>query len=156
MIRLDTVGLNYVKHISRIFIYSFMYLSKIYNRRSILQMTIYSSILLSIYLFIYVWAPTFFWHVCICICTITSRLINSLTYILIYMFCMFLSIYLSIYLTIYLSIYLSIRSHPLFTPTNVFRIPFIQYLSERYMYEICKCIRNIFDINICSLYISLH
>ena len=144
MIRLDTVGLNYVKHISRIFIYSFMYLSKIYNRRSILQMTIYSSILLSIYLFIYVWAPTFFWHVCICICTITSRLINSLTYILIYMFCMFLSIYLSI------------RSHPLFTPTNVFRIPFIQYLSERYMYEICKCIRNIFDINICSLYISLH
>ena len=105
MIRLDTVGLNYVKHISRIFIYSFMYLSKIYNRRSILQMTIYSSILLSIYLFIYVWAPTFFWHVCICICTITSRLINSLTYILIYMFCMFLSIYLSNYLPIYLSIY---------------------------------------------------
>ena len=86
MIRLDTVGLNYVKHISKIFIYSFMYLSKIYNRRSILQMTIYSSIFLSIYLFIYVWAPTFFWHVCICICTITSRLINSLTYILIYMF----------------------------------------------------------------------
>ena len=137
MIRLDTVGLNYVKHISKIFIYSFMYLSKIYNRRSILQMTIYSSIFLSIYQCL---SPYIF-----------------LTCLYMYMYHhVQINKQFNVYINIYVSIYLSIRSHPLFTATNVFRIPFIQYLSERYMYEICKCIRNIFDINICSLYISLH
>ena len=95
MIRLDTVGLNYVKHISKIFIYSFMYLSKIYNRRSILQMTIYSSILLSIYLCLspYIFLTCLYMYMYHHVC------INKQFNVYINIYVLYVSIYLSIYLS---------------------------------------------------------